>query len=429
VIVVGAGAAGLAAAAHLADAGREVVVLEARDRLGGRVWTRREPGLPAPLELGAEFIHGAAPATFALLARAGRAAVDTPDVHWRVRDGRLEPGDDAFDGLGALVAGARRLRRDVPFETFLARARAPESVKTLARAMVQGFDAADPARVSVKSIADEWSSGFGTEAPQYRPQDGYGAAFDALAARLPPERAQLRLGTVVRGVAWQRGHAVVFASSPAGDVELRARRVIVTLPLGVLTAPRGDASYVEFAPALDAKRAAFGGLAPGPVLKLVLRFRTAFWETLERGRYRDSSFWHVPGAAFPTYWNALPVRAPLITAWAGGPHATALADVEERVRLDRALDALERVLPDARWREELTGAWLHDWQCDPFARGAYSYVVAGGAAARRALARPLADTLHFAGEAADVGGESGTVAGALQSGVRAADEVLRAARD
>ena len=108
VIVIGAGAAGLAAAACLVGAGRSVVVLEARERIGGRIWTRTEPGLPAPLELGAEFIHGASPATFALLARAGRAAMDTPDVHWRERNGRLEPGDDDFEGLGPLMSRATR---------------------------------------------------------------------------------------------------------------------------------------------------------------------------------------------------------------------------------------------------------------------------------------------------------------------------------
>jgi monoamine oxidase len=426
VLVLGGGAAGLAAAAALVDAGRSVTLLEARDRLGGRVWTRREPGLPAPLELGAEFIHGAAPATLRLLAASGGAALDTPDVHWRARNGRLQPGDDAFAAIGPLLAPAQRLRRDVTFDAYLATRRASAAVKTTARMMVQGFDAADPARVSVRSIADEWTGGAGTEAPQYRPLGGYGPMLDALAARLPPERFDLRLATRVRALEWRRGRVHAITDGPAGERRYRAARAVVALPLGVLQAAPGDASHVEFAPALRAKQRALGGLAPGPVLKLVLRFRRAFWDEVDGGRYRNVSFWHLAGAPFPTFWNALPLRAPLLTAWAGGPCAESLAEIDPPGRIDRALRTLESVVPDPRWREELQGAWLHDWQRDPYSRGAYSYVLAGGGGARSELARPLAGTLYFAGEASDTDGESGTVAGALQSGARAARQLLRA---
>jgi monoamine oxidase len=76
----------------------------------------------------------------------------------------------------------------------------------------------------------------------------------------------------------------------------------------------------------------------------------------------------------------------------------------------------------AEWKPR--GAWVHDWQSDPYARGAYSYVAVGGDKARASLAAPLANTLFFAGEAADTSGEAGTVAGALHSGKRAADQVL-----
>src|SRR5437868_9219586 len=76
-VVIGAGAAGLAAADELARAGRTVLVLEARERIGGRCWTRREPGLAVPIELGAEFIHGAAEVTHALISKAGTTSVDS----------------------------------------------------------------------------------------------------------------------------------------------------------------------------------------------------------------------------------------------------------------------------------------------------------------------------------------------------------------
>ena len=162
------------------------------------------------------------------------------------------------------------------------------------------------------------------------------------------------------------------------------------------------------------------------MIKAVLRFRTAFWETAERGLYRDVAFFHPREAAFPTFWTALPVRAPVMVAWAAGPKAVRLADASEAAdHRSMRCPVLRRssVTPKA-FEAELEGAWVHDWQRDPFARGAYSYVVVGGGKARAQLAEPLMGTLFFAGEAADTEGEAGTVAGALQSGMRAAGEVL-----
>src|SRR5215213_3607904 len=94
VLILGAGAAGLAAAAELAAAGYSALLLEARDRVGGRAWTRNEPDFPIPIEMGAEFIHGRSTATFDLLRKAGLAAIDAPDSHWSLRDGKLQPMEE-----------------------------------------------------------------------------------------------------------------------------------------------------------------------------------------------------------------------------------------------------------------------------------------------------------------------------------------------
>lgn len=145
------------------------------------------------------------------------------------------------------------------------------------------------------------------------------------------------------------------------------------------------------------------------------------------GRYRDGAFFSSPQAAFPTFWSTLPLRSSVLSAWAAGPNARRLSGSTEAELVRTALDSLQSVFGrSVRIRTLLEGAYLHDWQADPFARGAYSYVMAGGMTARKALAASVQGTLFFAGEAADTQGESGTVAGALQSGARAARQVLEA---
>ena len=158
-LIIGAGAAGLAAADALSRAGRSVIVLEARERVGGRCWTRRMPGLDAPVELGAEFIHGEARATRALLRRAGVAAVDSVRKQRHLERGRLRPMN-AFAEAARAVRGAS-LEDDISFEAFLATRRIPPKTRTFARMMVQGFDAADPRRVSARSIVEEWGEAGG----------------------------------------------------------------------------------------------------------------------------------------------------------------------------------------------------------------------------------------------------------------------------
>jgi monoamine oxidase len=433
VLILGAGAAGLAAAAELARAGRSVLVLEARERIGGRVWSLPVTGLPLPVELGAEFIHGRPAATLALLRAAGMAAVDAPFVRWVVRKGRLERRrHDLFAQARAVLRrhAAALAAHDLSFDAFLGRVRHELSAEArrFARMRVQGYEAADPARASARAIAEDWSNESAAGGGHFRPSGGYGAALAALAAALGG-RVEMRLGSAVRAVSWRRGRVVAEGSRAGRPFRAQARCAIVTLPLGVLKAAPGAAGAVRFSPALAQKREALRGLASGAVVKMALLFREPFWEELERGRYRDAAFFHAPQAAFPTVWTALPVRVPLLVAWAGGPRALRLAHASPAQLAQRAVASLEALFgARAGIARRLEAAWVHDWQRDPYARGAYGYVSVGGAGARRVLAAPIEDALFFAGEATDCEGEHGTVAGALASGARAAREVLHAVR-
>ncbi|MGH8701871.1 MAG: flavin monoamine oxidase family protein [Burkholderiales bacterium] len=456
VVILGAGAAGLAAAAELARSGKSALVLEARDRIGGRVWSLDVPGLPVPVELGAEFIHGRPAATFSLMKQAGIAAIDAPIFRMAVIDEELRPRDDTlYTEVQRFLrrhAGALR-EKDVSFDAFLARAGQGLSAaaRTFARMRVQGYDAAEPARASARAIVEEWSAEGAASAGHFRPQGGYGALLAALASGLQGSKVELRLQSVVHSVTWKRGTVEIEGTRPRDegggvssespllpeegcprsgrgggrDFRVAARRAIVTLPLGVLKLTPRAPGAVRFTPSLREMRPALDGLASGAVIKAALLFRTAFWEELDRARYRGVSFFHAPEAAFPTFWTALPESVPLLIAWAGGPKAARLADAAVPDIVREAVASLESVF-GARTRIEkrLAAAWVHHWQQDPFARGAYSYVAVGGHGARRALAEPLRDTLFFAGEATDYEGEHGTVAGALQSGARAARQAL-----
>ena len=427
-LIIGAGAAGLAAAAELARAGGSALVLEARDRVGGRCWSREVAGLAVPVELGAEFIHGRPAATLSLLQQAGTAAVDTPRKPWISEDGRLAPRDNFFDEIqAAMRAGRRPGTRDMSFDAFLARELRPrisEKAFTFARMLVEGYDAADPARASARAIIEEWTNE-GAGAALSRPLGGYGSVLAYLAGALAGSRVQVRLQTMVRAVQWKRGSVAIEATSFGKVFHATAPRAIITLPVGVLQLPNGMPGAVRFTPALKEKRPALKGLAAGPVIKIALCFRTAFWEALDHGRYRDATFFHSPGAAFPTFWTASPVRAPLLIAWCGGPRAARFAGTGTAEIVRRALADLHGVFgARARIESHLTAAHVHDWQQDPFARGAYSYVTVGGGGARDVLAASLKNTLYFAGEATDLEGEAGTVAGALQSGRRAVRELM-----
>jgi monoamine oxidase len=399
VIVIGAGAAGLAAADTLARAGRSVLVLEARERIGGRCWTRRMPGLTVPVELGAEFIHGEAESTLALLARAGVPGVDSTRTQRFVRGRRLVEVNAFIEAQKAVEHAAILRKADLSFEEFLSRRRnLPATTRTLATMMVQGFDAADPARVSAREIAGEWGSG-ALGSSQMRPQGGYLPLLETLLTGT----FEVRLAKAVREIRWQRGQVEVDG--------ILARKAIVTLPLGVL-----QARSVKFAPQLSMKQAALSRLASGPVIRVAMRFKQPFW----RERVPGVAFFHAPRAPFPTFWTPLPMHAPLLTAWAGGPKAAALSGSSRRQLVQQALASVRSALGRVPAVQQVL---VQDWQADPYSRGGYSYVIVGGQGAREQLRKPLEETLFFAGEATDAE-EAGTVAGALRSGVRAAREVL-----
>jgi monoamine oxidase len=237
---------------------------------------------------------------------------------------------------------------------------------------------------------------------------------------------KLKLNCAVEAIKWKSGSASVqFVPQCSGESQtVAAGQVLITAPLGVLQAQPGAQGAIRFHPEPGETLHAAQELRFGQVLRLILRFQEPVWEKSED--YGETGFLLSNEKDFPTWWTPLPVRAPSMTGWSSGPHADDLLGRPKVEIVNRAIHDLSRILStrEAKLKELLQAAYFHDWHGDGFARGAYSYVPAHAMAAREKLARPVAGTLFFAGEATELNGHSATVHGAIASGRRAARQVL-----
>jgi monoamine oxidase len=438
VLVLGAGIAGLAAAQELSRAGLRVIMLEARDRIGGRIFTQHVPGYPLPIELGAEFIHGRPPESFALVEQAGLLVYEINGDRWLARDGRLASSDALWEQTNQLFAHMMTTTGpDRSFQTFLAhfqRDPAWRDAAAMAASYVEGFDAADPSNASVQALIREQRAAAASDGNRaFRIAHGYDQLVQALAGACDPARVTIHRGTIAQRVIWQPGQIEVHTQA-AGVLgrSFKARQAVITLPLGVLLAPEDAYGAVRFHPTLADHAEAARQLTMGQVAKVTMRFSERFWEHDQLPLAstsmdpRQVRFISGGAGALPTWWTAYPAIAPQLTGWAGGPAAARLVDQPPQVIIDQSLAALADMLglPRRRIKAALVGIHTHNWYADPFARGAYSYVNVGGVDAVRTLAAPVERTLFFAGEATNTDGHTGTVHGAIATGRRAAREIL-----
>jgi monoamine oxidase len=402
-------------------------LIEARDRLGGRVLQQRDPDWPMPIELGAEFVHGQPPATVRLLNEARLSLEPVEDRHYwsgsLIPDGPVELRE-VWDFNARVRRLLRSVRSDAPdcsAADFVRRVAMHTEDRALFELHVEGFHAAPLGDVSIQSLARDLQEPSAGEPEQFRVREGYGALVDWLAQQLAgASSVRIHLQSVVRSVTWERGHVRVDVEQGDRSRQFAGERLLMTVPLGVLAAPHGLG--IDFYPPLEEKQAAFAGGAMGQAAKVVLRFREEFWEPETSP---DWQFLHDPSGAFQTFWRQSVGSAQQVTAWAGGPRARIQSVRWEATAAREVVATLSRLLrvPVERVMSSLIGFQGSAFEHDPFARGAYSYVRPGSLQVHEQLAEPLAATLFFAGEATDPEYPA-TVAGAIQSGERAAGEIL-----
>ncbi len=434
VLVIGAGVAGLVAARDLALAGMRVVVLEARDRIGGRIYTLKDESAPVPIELGAEFVHGKPPELFDIMENARLLFCDVSARHWYIEDGVLSKSADFWHKLNELMGQMKLTEPDRSFRDFLdSWSNDPETrrAKTLAEKYVEGFHAARAERIGVHGLIKANEAEDAIEGDNsFRVLSGYSGVVQWLLDQAEHAGATTHLSTEVKEIHWTNRHVEAICISAAEGCSFSASAAIITLPLGVLQAAFDQPAAMRFIPELPVeKQDAIRGLEVGQVVKITLRFRSRFWEDLDLPDFGEDlwelGFIHYPEAAFPTWWTLLPVRAPIMVGWVGGPDAEALFRQDQKVILDLALASLRRVFKTTIdfLQSEVEACYIHDWHSDEFSRGAYSYIPVNGLPTQQTLARPVNKTLFFAGEATSVG-HIGTVHGALMSGQRAVKELL-----
>jgi len=425
VVIVGAGVAGLAAAAVLKKAGVDVRCLEAGNRLGGRILTLHDPLSPLPIELGAEFIHGRPPEIWDLIRGNSLPAFEHTPKALHLDRGRILKEDEVGDAAGGILEEAAKSakRQDQSFEEYLRHSPQPAGVKNWARVYVEGFNAARKEEVSTAWLAQDAEAAGKIDGDRsFRLIGGYDSIVTALLRSIPEHESAIQLNVLVKKVLWRAGSAEVrYQSRLDGQAAvLRCREVIVTVPLGVLQAAPPSPGAILFDPEPGGILKAAKALRFGQVYRVTFRFRAAFWE--EDEELKNAGFLVSQEKQFFTWWTTHPVLSPLLTGWMAGSAAERFRSAAPGRIAAEALASLSRILhrkiptPDAMH--------FHNWRTDPFFRGAYSYVPVNASTARRVLAEPVQGTLFFAGEATELNGHSATVHGAIASGIRAAESLL-----
>lgn len=432
-VVLGAGLAGLHAAYLLRQSNFSVCVLEARERVGGRVLTMRTLARQQHAELGPEFIDSNHHRVIRLAERFHLSLSTRPDF-WGVSP--TPPfGRRAQRAWRQFWNEVYALAAQVPDR--YAPWHAPESLRTLDcvtmrafaerlgvwaageplfRRYTQNMEATEPENLSIYSVAaQEAFYGKGVHAGLYRFVDGTDSLPRALAEAFTALGGELRLSALVEAIEQTADGVRVYARQAGKPLTVQASYAIVALPFPVLT-------QLEWRPALAPWRVeALQSAGKGAVIRTLIQFRRRFW--------RDEPFPRVYAerADISAIWEETDLQAGesgVLSFWTAGDAARCWASLSEGARIDECLRTLEAMYPDCR--TQVIAARSYDWQADPFAQHAYIHHAPGYLTQALPLLRQPEGRLHFAGDYLSL--FVGYMEGALESGERAAQAVIEAQR-
>lgn len=404
-VIVGAGAAGLAAARRLQDAGQRVLVLEAGQRIGGRAWTDTQT-FSSPVDRGCAWLHQADRNPFTPLAQAyGYTLAAHDDVPWLLHtQGQPLPQagqDAAFAALAALEA---RIDQHTGADQPLSALCDPHHwAEQWAGETLGPLDAgAESRQLSVRGLQQH-----GLTRPNWLVREGFGAVLARFGAGVP-----VALGQQVREID-TRGPRIRVQTS-GGTVE--AQHCIVTVSTGVLRA-----ESIRFLPALPlAKLQALDALPMGHFTKVILEFDAPLPSLPPAGWVMDAQ----PHAGQTMHFLCHPFGSNLVIGLAGGDYGEALAHLPEADAVATGLARLAHCVGSLQGRHLVRGAFT-DWATDPLFLGGYAYLRPGGGDARTVLGESVDERLHFAGEAVALA-LAQTCGGAFLSGQQAAGRIIAA---
>lgn len=367
-------------------------------------------------------MHGLPQVTLDLLQSYDVGAAEVPDEqlyldeHGKVIDTRN------FNETLAKVMNALPDPQSAPDQSFaewIEKQSLDHNSKTIAMAYVEGFNAADARQIGIYALIQSANAAdlIGGHR-QFRLTKHYSTITTGMLNDSDPDLLEVHLNAVVASVHWQRNQVNCILRSGEG---FTANSVIVTLPLPIL-----QQNLVHFDPPLAEKKSCLEQLVMGHSQRLVYVFDSIFWDSITIGetKLEQLNFIDADDGPFRTWWTMYPLRSPVLVGWNSGPDVIPGASKDELIAVSLKKLAVIFDMSEETIRTHMVDCFYHDWSADEFSRGVYSYSRPGGVKAPEELAKPIQNTLFFAGEATDTEGNSGYAHGAIASGIRAAKELM-----
>ncbi len=417
ITIVGAGAAGLMAGRELAKSRKKVIILEAKSRIGGRIWPLPKEEFNFQAQAGAEFVHGHAPITKSLAEKAGLTLTQTEGDMWDMLNGKLTINQKPIYHQEEFIKKLKEQNEDIPVAKFIKKFFYENRYDRLREAiyrMVEQYDAADPDKISTFALRDEWLGQ--KEWLQYRIKEGYGALLDFLESENTRYGTKIYLNKIVQKIELN-SHVKTYCAD--GSI-YESEKVIVTAALPTI-------KDIFFQPAIPDKLKAARKIGFGGAIKLIFKFKNRWWTNALGKDFSEMDFMRT-GKIFGIWWTQYPDLNPILTGWLGGPKSELFIDKSSAKIIEVALSSLADIFKVEKKyiKNQIIHARVFNWLADPFFKGAYSYTTPETEKAQEELLKPINNKIFFAGEALFKGNDTATVEGALASGLEVVNQCTMA---